>query len=106
MRWAEAIAGWSLHSCKAIKNQYEIMGTEMRPKIKIAIPAPTGTEFENFDRLAGILAQLRPATKIVFPKRKPAAPALEVSTSSTDTGIPPKLARSLSRPSCLEHDSV
>jgi hypothetical protein len=32
----------------------------MRPRTKITIPEPKGTEFENFDRLAGILMRATP----------------------------------------------
>lgn len=39
----------------------------MRPRTQIAIPEPKGSEFENFDRMAGILMQVKPATK---PKTK------------------------------------
>lgn len=39
----------------------------MQPKTKIPIPEPKGTEFENFDRLAGILMQ------VPVKKRKPAS---------------------------------
>ena len=31
----------------------------MRPKTKVPIPEPTGTEFENFDRLTGIIMQVK-----------------------------------------------
>ena len=39
----------------------------MRQRTKINVPEPKGTEFENFDRLAGILMRV-PAKK-----KKPAA---------------------------------
>ena len=37
----------------------------MRPRTKLPIPEPTGTEFENFDRLLKILVKKKPqpATK-------------------------------------------
>jgi hypothetical protein len=40
----------------------------VRPRTKINVPEPKGSEFENFDRLAGILMRV-PAKK----KKKPAA---------------------------------
>jgi hypothetical protein len=40
----------------------------MRPRTKIAIPEPKGSEFENFDRLAGILMRVK-----VKRKKKPQA---------------------------------
>jgi len=42
-----------------------------RPRTKIAIPEPKGTEFENFDRLVGILMRAKPVKKkVVVKKRK------------------------------------
>jgi hypothetical protein len=35
----------------------------MRPRTQIAIPEPKGSEFENFDRLAGILMRVKPKKK-------------------------------------------
>jgi hypothetical protein len=35
----------------------------MRPRTQIAIPNPKGTEFENFDRLAGMLMRVKPKKK-------------------------------------------
>ena len=32
----------------------------MRPRTKINVPEPKGTEFENFDRLVGLLAKAKP----------------------------------------------
>ena len=32
----------------------------MRPRTQIAIPEPKGSEFENFDRLVGLLAKAKP----------------------------------------------
>lgn len=52
----------------------------MRPKV--SVPEPTGTEFENFDSLAGILGQVKSAVKTVFPKRKPAT--AKAKPSATD----------------------
>jgi hypothetical protein len=47
----------------------------MRPRTKIAIPEPKGSEFENFDRLAGILMRVKPKKKKkVQAKRKPSKP--------------------------------
>jgi hypothetical protein len=49
----------------------------MRPRTKIAIPEPMGSEFENFDRLAGILMQVKPNSKKkkkVQAKRTPSKP--------------------------------
>jgi hypothetical protein len=44
----------------------------MRPRTKIAIPEPKGSEFENFDRLAGILMRIKPKKKKKAQvKRKP-----------------------------------
>lgn len=40
----------------------------MQPRIQIAIPEPKGSEFENFDRLAGILMAAKPKKK---PEAKP-----------------------------------
>ena len=46
----------------------------MRPRTQIAIPEPKGSEFENFDRLVGILMQAKPATKKPKVKRKQSKP--------------------------------
>jgi hypothetical protein len=46
----------------------------MRPRTKIAIPEPKGSEFENFDRLAGILMRVKPKKKEAQVKRKPSKP--------------------------------
>jgi hypothetical protein len=35
----------------------------MRPRTQIAIPNPEGSEFENFDRLAGILMRAKTQKK-------------------------------------------
>ena len=38
----------------------------MRPRTRLPVPEPSGSEFENFDRLMGILlskAKPKPATK-------------------------------------------
>jgi len=43
----------------------------MRPRTKLPIPEPSGSEFENFDRLAGILLSKHP-------KKKPAKAAGKV----------------------------
>jgi hypothetical protein len=40
----------------------------MRPRTKIEIPEPSGSEFENFDRMVGIIAKVKAA-----PKKKKAA---------------------------------
>lgn len=40
----------------------------MRPRTKLPIPEPTGTEFENFDRLMKILVTKKPQPA----KKKPA----------------------------------
>ena len=42
----------------------------MRPRTLIAIPEPKGSEFENFDRLAGILMSVKPKKKTAAAKRK------------------------------------
>lgn len=42
-----------------------------RPRTEIKVPHPSGTEFENFDRLAGILMRTKPAKKKPQLKRKP-----------------------------------
>jgi len=42
----------------------------MRPRTQIAIPEPKGSEFENFDRLAGILMRVKPKKKPVTKRRK------------------------------------
>lgn len=42
----------------------------MRPRTKIAIPEPKGSEFENFDRLAGILMRVKPKKRATKPKAK------------------------------------
>ncbi len=31
-----------------------------RPRTEINVPNPTGTEFENFDRLVGVLVKAKP----------------------------------------------
>ncbi len=46
----------------------------MRPRTKIAIPEPKGTEFENFDRFVGILMRVKPKKKKLVAKRKPSKP--------------------------------
>ena len=46
----------------------------MRPRTKVAIPEPRGSEFENFDRLAGILMRVKPKKKKTIAKRKPSKP--------------------------------
>jgi hypothetical protein len=47
----------------------------MRPRTQIPIPNPTGTEFENFDRLVGILMRAKPIKKkAVAKKRKKSKP--------------------------------
>jgi hypothetical protein len=47
----------------------------MRPRTQITIPEPKGSEFENFDRLAGILMSIKPkkkaAAKRKIVKKKP-----------------------------------
>jgi hypothetical protein len=49
----------------------------MRPRTKIAIPDPKGSEFENFDKLAGILMRVKPkAKKKLAAKRKPSKPSV------------------------------
>ncbi len=35
----------------------------MRPRIQIAKPEPTGSEFENFDRLMSALVRAKPPKK-------------------------------------------
>lgn len=35
----------------------------MRPKTKIPIPDPSGSEFDNFDRLTGIIVKVKPKGK-------------------------------------------
>jgi len=42
----------------------------MRPRTQIAVPNPKGTEFENFDRLAGILMRVKPKKKATLKARK------------------------------------
>ena len=42
----------------------------MRPKTKLPIPEPSGLEFQNFDRLTGILL-----SKVRAPKKKRDKPA-------------------------------
>jgi len=44
----------------------------MRPRTKLPIPEPTGTEFENFDRLLRILVTKPPQPKKVAALQKPA----------------------------------
>jgi hypothetical protein len=44
----------------------------MRPRTKLPIPEPTGSEFENFDRLTGILLKHKPAAKRAKPVAKAA----------------------------------
>ena len=48
----------------------------MRPRTKIAIPEPKDSEFENFDRLAGILMRVKPKKKKPQAKRKPSKPSV------------------------------
>jgi hypothetical protein len=45
----------------------------MRPRTKIAIPEPKGSEFENFDKLASILMRVKKKKKPQA-KRKPSKP--------------------------------
>jgi hypothetical protein len=42
----------------------------MRARTQIAIPEPKGTEFENFDRLVGILMRAKPVKKKAIAKAK------------------------------------
>jgi hypothetical protein len=42
----------------------------MRPRILIAKPEPKGSEFENFDRLMGILVKAKPPKAKIAAKRK------------------------------------
>ena len=42
----------------------------MRPRTQIAIPEPKGSEFENFDRLAGILMSVKPKKKAAAKRKK------------------------------------
>lgn len=46
----------------------------MRPRTQIAIPEPKGSEFENFDRLVGILMRDKLKKKKAKAKRKPSKP--------------------------------
>jgi hypothetical protein len=49
----------------------------MRPRIKVPIPEPKGSEFENFDRLAGIIMmRAKPKKKAarIKKQRKPSKP--------------------------------
>jgi hypothetical protein len=48
----------------------------MRPRTQIAIPEPKGSEFENFDRLAGILMRVKPKKKKIQAKRKKSKPKI------------------------------
>jgi hypothetical protein len=45
----------------------------MRQRTQIAIPEPKGSEFENFDRLTGILMRVKPAKKKAVAKAKKTA---------------------------------
>ena len=43
----------------------------MRPRLQVPIPEPKGSEFDNFDRLAGLIMQAKPVKKEnPKPKRK------------------------------------
>ena len=42
----------------------------MRPRTRIAIPEPKGSEFDNFDRLAGILMKVKPNKKASVKRKK------------------------------------
>ena len=42
----------------------------MRPRTQIAIPDPKGSEFENFDRLAGILMRVKPKKQKAAPNKR------------------------------------
>lgn len=42
----------------------------MRPKMKIPLPERSGSEFENFDRLAGILMRVKPKKKGTAKRKK------------------------------------
>jgi len=46
----------------------------MRPRTQIRIPEPKGSDFENFDRLAGILMRVKPKKKKQQAKRKSSKP--------------------------------
>lgn len=48
----------------------------MRPRTEIAIPEPTGSEFENFDKFVGILMRDKPKKKKLRAKRKPSKPGV------------------------------
>ncbi len=50
----------------------------MRPRTQIAIPEPKGTEFENFDRLAGMLMRVKPKKKATPKAQKKSKPRLSV----------------------------
>src|SRR5882724_7397074 len=54
----------------AIKLRLCDHGGVMRPRTKLPIPEPTGSEFENFDRLTGILLTHKPATRQAKPEPK------------------------------------
>lgn len=46
----------------------------MRPRTKINAPEPKGSEFENFDRLAGILMRVKPKKKVTAKRKKKSTP--------------------------------
>jgi hypothetical protein len=48
----------------------------VRPRLRVPIPEPKGSEFENFDRLAGILMRAKPRKKAaqIKKQRKPSKP--------------------------------
>ena len=49
----------------------------MRPRLQVPIPEPKGTEYENFDRLTGLIMQAKPAKKEApKPKRKVSKPKI------------------------------
>ena len=41
----------------------------MRPRTKLPIPEPTGSEFHNFDRLMKILIKKKPPVKAAEPAK-------------------------------------
>src|SRR5258708_3794205 len=45
-------------------------GGTMRARTQIAIPEPKGSEFENFDRLTGILMRVKPKKKALAKRKK------------------------------------
>ena len=67
----------------------------MRPRIQITRPEPKGSEFENFDRLMGILVHAKPPKKKVAAKRKRLARRTRQKSEALTLPLAPSLPGAL-----------